>query len=212
MSRLARAGLGLLLFILVNGRQALGAEQSEPVYLEKPLGAWVADLRHRDHAVRYDAAMALGAIGKPAIPSLLTALKSTDPEVRIVAATGLGRIGPDAKVAVAPLINALKDKDRDVRRKAAEALGGIGPAARAAIPPLIEALDDLDITASYSPAADALGRIGKASVEPLFGALRSDDRIVRRMATVALTAIGSEAKAAVPALRRASRPTRPSCG
>jgi len=70
--------------------------------------------------VRYNAALALGKIGKPAVEPLIAALKDKDSRVRYSAAWALGKIGD--KRAVEPLIAALKDKDSTVRRDAAWAL------------------------------------------------------------------------------------------
>lgn len=84
------------------------------------------------------AASALVNIGTPAVESLIVALKSEDPLVRMQAAYALGRI-KDVR-AVEPLIGALKDGNPIVRMEAADALGRIEDVH--AVGPLIGALKD----------------------------------------------------------------------
>jgi len=86
------------------------------------------------------AAMALGRIGKAAVPSLVQAMRHRDAEVRKQAALVLARIGPPAEEAVPELTAALDDEDEDVRKAAARALGQIGPAAAGAVPALMRTL------------------------------------------------------------------------
>ena len=59
-----------------------------------------------------------------------------------MAASVLGKIGPDTKDALPALAGLLKDKHEDVRWAALDALGKIGPEAKAAIPVLVELLKD----------------------------------------------------------------------
>ncbi len=77
-------------------------------------------------------------LGPPAVPYLIRALADEDPDVRIVAAHALRRLG-DAR-AVEPLIAVLKDEDKDVRFFAAWELGALGDAR--AVEPLAELLGD----------------------------------------------------------------------
>lgn len=86
------------------------------------------------------AADALGRIGPPAIPQLIELLKSANPDVRLIAAQVLARMGSDAKEAVPHLIPLLKDPDERIRKAAARTLGRIGPDAAAAVPELMQAL------------------------------------------------------------------------
>jgi hypothetical protein len=100
-------------------------------YSLKPLEQWT-----EQEAV----AEALGRIGPPAIPQLIASLQSADPEVRLISAQVLARMGSDAKEAVPHLIPLLKDPDERIRKAAARTLGRIGPEAAAAVPELMEAL------------------------------------------------------------------------
>jgi hypothetical protein len=100
-------------------------------YYIRPLAEWTP---------QETAADALGRIGPPAVPSLIEALKSPDPEARLQAAQVLARMGSDAKEAVPDLIRLLDDPDERIRKAATRALGRIGPDAAAAVPALMRTL------------------------------------------------------------------------
>jgi len=100
-------------------------------YSLKPLEQWTE---------QEAAADALGRIGPSAIPQLIELLKSPEPDVRLIAAQVLARMGSDAKEAVPHLIPLLKDRDERIRKSAARTLGRIGPDAAAAVPELMQAL------------------------------------------------------------------------
>jgi hypothetical protein len=86
------------------------------------------------------AAEALGRIGAAAVPQLVAALRSEDPEVRLKAAEVLGRMGPEAAEAVEELVRLVDDPDVRVRKAAIRTLGQIGPAAKDAVPVLMQRL------------------------------------------------------------------------
>lgn len=86
------------------------------------------------------AALALGAIGGPALERLLRTVQNKAGAHRDMAALALGR-AKDPR-AVAPLIAALTDADAKLRAEAASALGSLGD--KSAVPPLISALGDAD--------------------------------------------------------------------
>lgn len=94
-----------------------------------------------DWTMREAAAVALSRIGEPAVPSLVEALKSPDPNMRQQAADTLARIGPAASSAVPALTALLDDPDPRVKKSAVRALGQIGPAAATAVPSLMRALE-----------------------------------------------------------------------
>src|SRR5262245_42251516 len=82
-------------------------------------------LQDKVKAVREETTAALAAIGDAAIPSLLTALSSTDWLVRLHAVEALGKMGSPA--AVEPLLSLLfNDHDAAIREDAVRALGQIG--------------------------------------------------------------------------------------
>ncbi len=143
-------------------------------------------LRHRDAAVQYEAAEALGISRDPAaIPALIAALTGDRYSgVRWKAAEALARIGAPA---VDPLIQALGHQDEDARWKAAIALGEIGDPR--AIAPLISLLGDEDRFVQ-SRAAYALGQMGSPALPALIAALEDPSPHIRRGAALALGRIG----------------------
>jgi len=86
------------------------------------------------------AADALGRIGKPAVPALVQALRSTDADVRLQAVQVLARMGSDAHEAVPDLVALLDDPDERIRKATARTLGRIGPEASPAVPALMRSL------------------------------------------------------------------------
>ena len=91
-----------------------------------------------------EAANALGDIGNPAVPGLLTALERGDPKTRRFAAVALGDVDQIAERprVVGALIQGLTDGHPKVREHSAWALGEIED--RAAVQPLLSALNDSD--------------------------------------------------------------------
>lgn len=100
-------------------------------YSLKPLSKWTQ---------QEAAADALGRIGPAAVPQLVAALRSTDPEERLQATQVLARMGSDAKEAVPDLIRLLEDPDERIRKAATRTLGRIGPDAAEAVPALMRTL------------------------------------------------------------------------
>jgi hypothetical protein len=81
----------------------------------------------------FSSARALGKIGKPAMPALTTALKSSDPKVRQAAAEAFASMNVAlTPEAVDALTVALGDKDSVVRSRAAQSLRYAGGAAQQA--------------------------------------------------------------------------------
>jgi 3-methyladenine DNA glycosylase AlkC len=125
------------------------------------------------------------------VPDLIARLQDANAEVRLSAATALGRIGADGKTAVPALITALQDKDKYVRQGAADALGHFGAKAKTAVPALINALKDENKYVRLN-AASALGRIGleaKSAIPALIGALKDEKLEVRQNAASGLGGI-----------------------
>ncbi|AGA29590.1 HEAT repeat domain-containing protein [Singulisphaera acidiphila] len=90
----------------------------------------------------YRSALALAAIGKPAVEDLRGLLNERKENVRAEVVMGLGRIGPDAAAAIPDLLPLLGDKNERIRREATVALGRIG---MAALEPLIAASTHQDV-------------------------------------------------------------------
>ncbi|WP_435005072.1 HEAT repeat domain-containing protein [Tundrisphaera lichenicola] len=90
----------------------------------------------------YRSALALGAIGKPAVEALRGLLGERKQDVRAEVVMALGRIGFDAAPAVPDLFPLFGDESERVRRETSLALGAIGPAA---IEPLLASSKDQDL-------------------------------------------------------------------
>lgn len=111
-----------------------------------------------DLAIRPTVALALGKVGKPAVPALAAKLKDGDAGVRASAAAALGHVGSDARDATPTLVEALQDRDREVRRAAGQALEAIGPDTDKAVPALIAVLRSNDAEPVRQAAIKALVR------------------------------------------------------
>ncbi len=103
----------------------------------------------------YRSALALAAIGRPAVEGLRGLLKERKESVRAEVVMAMGRIGPDAAAAVPDLIPSLGDKSERIRREASLALGRIGPAA---LEPMIAASGRED-AAIRARAVEAMGHL-----------------------------------------------------
>lgn len=122
-----------------------------------------------------------------AVPILIAALKSE--KARYWATVGLTELGVKAAPAVSALTGVLTDNRPQVRMHAALALGEIGPQAHSAADGLIKALEDEQMSVRYA-AAYALGRIGKKeSLAALETAAKSEDVMLKLLASVALAEI-----------------------
>ncbi len=110
---------------------------------------------HEESHQDYRSALALAAIGRPAVEGLRGLLKERKESVRAEVVMAMGRIGPDAAAAVPDLIPLLGDKSERIRREASLTLGRIGPAA---LEPLIAASNSED-AAIRARAVEALGHL-----------------------------------------------------
>lgn len=132
---------------------------------------------------------ALAALGEPAVPDLITALKypSLQPQVAAI----LGRIGPPAAPATDALAKLLGNPDPNVSVEAAHALAAIGPGAKAAIPALTKSLDYTEGDPAHA-AVYALGMIGpeaKTADKELVAILRESDNSLSLLSAWALVQI-----------------------
>ncbi|ABW67744.1 HEAT repeat domain-containing protein [Desulfosudis oleivorans] len=159
-----------------------------------------------------------------AVPELRKALKDSKPDVRMAAATALGRIGPDARDALSDLVDVLGDNRHEVREASANAISSIIGTA-----PVSEADKNLMVQvqanrlasedwAARVDAADQLAQMGPAGADavPVLISTLSDETEwsyywtrqydkVRRAAANALGEMRSAATAASPALIKASK-------
>jgi HEAT repeat protein len=118
-------------------------------------------LRGADETTARHALDAVAALGPPAVPRLIEALKHE--KLRAQIAYILGRIGPPAAAATDSLAKLLSTNDANVVTEAAMALAKIGPAASAAAPALAAALKNPNCPNPHA-VAYALGTMGPAAV------------------------------------------------
>ena len=153
------------------------------------------------------AAAMIGHEAAPAIPDVAAHLD--EPELTEEAAVALSFMGPGA---FAPLKDALSSSDPGVRREALRSIGKLTERAPlesgAVLPLLIEGMKDPD-PGVRAVGATYLGVIHadpEQSVRALVEGLADPDVTVRRVSAVSLASFsGSQAAAALPALRKATR-------
>ncbi len=164
--------------------------------LKTDIGGQGLEASHQD----YRSALALAAVGKPAVDGLRGILKERKPSVRAEAAMSLGRIGPDAEAAVPDLVALLGDKNERLRREASVALGRIGPAA---VEPLIVACSQADPTVRASAIA-SLGLIAGPKSQVVAAVLKgANDSTpeVRSAALKSLAKLGLPDDVALPIVK-----------
>jgi HEAT repeat protein len=168
-------------------------------------------LGHKEKGLREAAADALGGIdpkAKEAAPALEKALGDDEAGVRLSAARALYSIlGAEALAVIPVMTQALKDEDAERRRDAAGVLGDFGAAAKTALPALTPSLKDPD-GGVRSAVAWAIARItgGQATqraIEVMIAALKDKEPRARQDAARLLGDVGSDARAAIPALTAA---------
>ena len=188
MGEMKAAFLGIALLAGMAGY----AEEAQPSFEGKSLSQWMSLLKEvpKDpaHASQdwRKAPWALGKIGVPALPGLITTLEDPAPSIRLRAIRPIVAMGGAASDAAPGLARCLKDGDPRVRQWAAVALGQIGPAAAGGGPGLIEALKDPEAAVRQAAAA-ALGAIGTPeAIEPLQSAATDPNLAVQKAARTAL--------------------------
>ena len=151
--------------------------------------------------LRVAALTALAGIGREAssaLPSVYAAMRDGDGDVRAAAIQAMPAIESDDAKAIAALLPGLSDDIGRVRRPTAAALSKFGERARAATPGLVAMLErDTD----RGVAMLALKVIGVRSVPDLLRALSMKEPQVRVFACEQLSALGAEARDAVPRLK-----------
>lgn len=143
----------------------------------------VATLTDEHPEVVIGATQAIAWFGRPktGTPELIAALKRKEPGVRAAAVSTLGRVGTDDPAALKAVLGEL-DRPEPYREAwqyqlVIEAVGRFGPKAK-----------------------DAVGRLGEIVKDDRAGQSLSDRSSLHDAAVQALGKIGSDAKAAVPAL------------
>jgi HEAT repeat protein len=174
----------------------------------------VAGLGDPDKGYRVAAHHALVLLGRPAVPALADAVKSSDERVWYSAVVALGKIGPDAADAVPTLVESLGSDNQSLRVLVIGALVKIDPGnadlrvhLSEAVPTFVEVLKNGD-GSIRTWAALCLGQIGpdaRDAVPSLCAALRDPDPFVTARVAESLGRIGPHARDAVPQLIEAYR-------
>jgi HEAT repeat protein len=150
----------------------------------------------------------IGTDAIAAAPTLISSMGDPSSPYRVKSIQSLTTLGHSI---LPELIKGLGDQNTEVRYNCAVVLGRIGPDALEAGPMLIITLDDpvVEVRAAAQYALKEIGFPFKYSPSPsqriydLIAALRSPNAIVRAATAEALGNMGSEAEAALPALRQA---------
>ncbi len=169
IERLMKEKDGQVRLAILDAVTALGPEAAAAVpalvhTLRTDYGGSRQEETHQD----YRSAMALAAIGKPAVEGLRGLLKEKKESVRAEVVMALGRIGPDAAVAVPDLVPLLGDASERIRIEVSRALGRIGAGAAM---PLVAATADKDAVVR-AQAVVALGYLATRDDRVVQAALR----------------------------------------
>ena len=196
-------------------RQAASALGRTSLSGDTGIAALIDALADPDVDVRIIAVGSLTQFGKHAIQHLREAVLRRDARTQMYAAEALLRITPEGLRDAAPaLIQGLKSDQMEVRTAAAHAWGEILPRnvvpldaleKKQAIDALIRSLKDPSPKVRYT-VAEALAAFGpdaKGAASLLIALLADKDQYVRGYSAMALGNIGSNSKAAVPALMKA---------
>ena len=187
-----KAMLAAVLGVALLGGAKTRADETPASFEGRSLSQWMTLLREvpKDPAHASEdwrkAPWALGKIGVPALPDLITTLEDPNPRIRLRAIRPIVAMGKVASDAAPGLAQCLKDEDPHVRQWAAVALGQIGPAAAGGGPALIATLKDPEPAVRQASAA-ALGAIGTPeAIEPLQAAALDSNLAVQKAARLAL--------------------------
>ncbi len=148
--------------------------------------------------------VALTRIGDPPVAFLVERLSSRDPELRLLAAELLGKIGPRAMASTGMFAAIVENRREpaDFRLQAAIALSRIDPDSARVVPALVEAIDEDPARAIR--ALINLGPRAAAAVPRLIALLGVDDGKVHdppsRLALLALPQIDPEGLECLPAV------------
>jgi HEAT repeat protein len=186
----------------------LGYMQSQQTELVTPL--WNVIRGDVDANVRNCAIASLCKLSLPPTPPVVALFvgvvrdqKETE-LVRVSAAEFLGTLRPGPNAAIAALIEGLQEPSASLRHACAESLGEIGPGAAAAIPSLRQRLSDRSARVRVAAALGLwyINRQNSDVVPVLVDVLRSNDPATSLKTLSALGALGPDAKAAAPIIRR----------
>jgi HEAT repeat protein len=168
-------------------------------------------LKDREPVIRYQAAMALGGMGKTAESALPEIMQALEGE-RDLATSGMYvfeelanaalNLGGDARQILTPVSVLLRDTDNIVKARAAGLVKRIGRRASSTIPRLIDLLKEGDerILEQAVGAIAIMGPLAKDATPDLVRLIGNEHAAVSRGAVAAIASIGPDAASAVPAL------------
>ncbi len=170
--------------------RAAAALGQMPMEAGSVVPALVEALHDKDFCVSEKAAIALGAVGDPAVPPLVEALKSNNASARKGAAQALSYMSPDVQKKVgAALLPSLLSGDEFVRGEAAMRITSMG---KIGIPVFLEAIKKEDVNLRQR-SVDGLGEIGIATpevVEALIALFKDPEKTLRLKGSVVLGRLG----------------------
>ena len=161
-------------------------------------------------AVRIAAARSLAIIGpdaQAAVPALAWSLQNDVAQVRWMAASALGRIGPPAW---AHLTSALAAADPNLRYAAVAALGDTTVDPKLVVPKLLKALQDTD-SGVVAAAAGSLGKLGAGALPVVMEVMTNGDAFTRVLAARAVPLLRQPRDQVLPALFVLRQDTEPAC-
>ncbi|MFO0868056.1 MAG: HEAT repeat domain-containing protein [Pirellulales bacterium] len=136
------------------------------------------------------------------VEALIGALRDRNHPVRVEAAVALGALGKQAQTAVPELRTALVDRRRDVRVPAAQALWRITAEAGPLLPVLVDEIAQGSLPWEAAALFVELGEAGGPAVGQITPLLKNENPEVRRSAVEALGNIGVPARSAQTAVAR----------
>jgi len=183
----------VIVFAVIIGMAIGSAAYAEKMYEGEDIPKYIYNLKEGNFAIKVDAVLSLGKIGKPAIPALLETLKDKNDFTRVGSVLALGEIGSRENIMFPELIQSVADKSELVRWAAADVLDEISTDAKSSVPALIEALKDSNKNVREN-ASESLGEIGDRSALEALDLLAKNDReeSVRKSAETAIERIRSK--------------------
>lgn len=170
---------------------------------KEAIPALVENLGYWDAGVQNDATEALGSIGEAAKPKVLEALNGKEPRQRSAAALALGAIGKPARDAAGPMLAQFKSEtDAAVRASLLTALPRVGADPAQIVPALIEGMKDEREPIRHAAINGLLTmRVAQPQiVKALSGMLRDAHAASSERAAYVLGRLGEAAGPAVPAI------------
>lgn len=156
----------------------------EPKFRDQPLSSWIAKLNDKRDDVKLQAVEVIFQMPpemiRPAVPALIGALDSKNPQLKNYVCYALQKVGPDAAPAVPHLIKGIeawKPGDEFRVDYLIMTLGTIGPKAKEAIPLLMKRIENPDEHRDHAAAISAIGSMGpdgKVAVPALLKLLRAE--------------------------------------